>query len=182
MIYYMSKRATPLLENDVLCILGMSEKDYHTALRDGLLRRSIAIENDPTGRLAFHNFWDLLEFSLSSQFTKRALLPDAVNFAVECCDDLASDEHDLVSITGDVKTDYTLAQHSWSDHLDAAMWPASLLDWCTRLLLQVGQHIHAIAATEALGPSNRHVKGTWSQACEPVLAAIARPWDAEEPA
>jgi hypothetical protein len=182
MIYYMSKRETPLLEDDVLCILGLSDEDYYAALREGRLRRSIAIDNDPTGRLAFHNFWDLLEFSLSTQLTTLAVVPDtAASFAAECCDDLAFDEHDLITITGDAKRDYALAQHSWIDDPDAVEWPASLLDWCTRLLLQVGQHIHAVATTRALGASSRHVKGIWDQACAPVLPVAIRHGEAEEP-
>lgn len=183
MVYYMSKRETPLLEDDVTCILGLSSGDYHAALREGRLRRSIAIDTDPTGRLALHNFWDLLEFSLSTQLTKLAVAPDAAaGFAAQCCDDLAFDEHDLITITGDAETDYALAQHSWMDDPNAVGWPASLLDWCTRLLLQVGQHIHAVAAIRALGPSSRHVKGKWDQACAPVLTVITPHEAAEEPA
>ena len=182
MAFYLSKRDTPLLADDVLCILGLSDDDYQAAVREGRLRRSIASDNDPTGRLAFHSFWDLLEFDLSTQLVRFAMMPDAAaSFAAECCDDLAFDDHDLVSITGDAELDYASLQRSWIDDADASAWPASLIDWCTRLLVQVGQRIHAMAATPTLGRSTWQVKDTWDQARDSVFAAIRGHEEAGEP-
>lgn len=182
MISYLSKRDTPLLADDVLCILGLSDDDYQAALRDGRLRRSIAADNDPTGRLAFHSFWDLLEFGLSTQLTKLAMKPDtAASFAAECCDDLAFDDYDLVAITGDAELDYASARQRWIDDASGSAWPSSLIDWCTKLLVQVGQRIHSIATIKAFGPSSQHVKDRWDQACGSVFAVMARHEEVEEP-
>lgn len=153
MIHFISKRDTPLLGSDVLRVLGLSHESYETALSEGRLRRSIEVANDPTGRLAFHNFWDLLEFSLTFDLAKHVVVLGAdADFAVQLCDELASDDHDVIAITGDIKADRDVVRRSWTDDAVAAGWPPYLLDHCTSLLVRVGHHIHAVAAaTKRLG-------------------------------
>ena len=62
---YLSKRDTALMASDAAALLALSPDAYRLAVSEGRLRRSIRPRSDPTGRLAFHSFWDLLEFSLA---------------------------------------------------------------------------------------------------------------------
>lgn len=163
--HFMSKRDTPLLGSDVLCVLGLSHESYETALSDGRLQRSIEVANDPTGRLAFHNFWDLLELSLTVEFAKHvAVLGADADFAARFCDELASGDQDVIAITGNVGADHDIVRRSWTDDAIAEGWPPCLLDHCTRLLVRVGHHIHAVAAaTKRLEASGWSYYGNWAQ-------------------
>lgn len=165
MIHFMSKRDTPLLGSDALCVLGLSHESYETALSDGRLRRSVEVANDPTGRLAFHNFWDLLEFSLNFDLAKHVVVLGAdADFIVQFCDELASDDHDIIAITGDAEADHDIVRRSWTDDAAAAGWPPCLLDHCTSLLVRVGHHIHAVAAaTKRVETSEWPYNGNWGQ-------------------
>lgn len=181
MIHFMSKRDTPLLGSDALYILGLSHESYEAALSDGRLQRSIEVANDPTGRLAFHNFWDLLEFSLNVDFARPTMML-GFDFAAQFCDELASDDHDVIAITGDAEADHATVRRDWINDVAAAGWPPCLLDHCTTLLVRTGHHIHAVvAATKGLGTSGEHDSGVWGQDYEAAPAAVSLDQGAAKP-
>ena len=144
---YLSRRDTALVASDVIAILHLSVDEYRVAVSEGRLRRSICIANDPTGRLAFHSFWDLLEFSLARSLASAFDAADVQPCAIEdLCDHLASSDEDVAVGTGDVVTDMALLEEGWEDETGVRALPVSVVRHYARLILRTLQHLHSVVA------------------------------------
>jgi hypothetical protein len=152
-VIYLSKRATPLIEADAMSILDVTVDEYRSALAKGHLRRSIQVDNDPTGRLAFHSFWDLLEFSLARSEAVASEASEAQRrLAAELSDDLAGADNDVAVGTGNPHEDFALIADEWTDEADVSVLPASVVSCYARLLLRTLRHVYSVAEATLLGP------------------------------
>lgn len=151
-VIYLSKRDTPLIEADAMSILEVTADEYRSALADGRLRRSIQVDSDPTGRLAFHSFWDLLEFSLAGVEYVVSGPDEALRMlAAELSDDLAREADDVAVGTGNLQEDFAMITGEWTDETGVSGLPASVVGCYVRLLLRTLRHIHSVAGSTLLG-------------------------------
>ena len=147
---YLSKRDTALMASDAAAILAMSAGEYRLAVSEGRLRRSVRLHNDPTGRLAFHSFWDLLEFSLAGS---PALAPEGEearpSLVEELCDHIALSDEDVAAGTGDADADRALLESGWSDESGLRDLPASVVEHYAGLVLRTLGQLHAVVGLMA---------------------------------
>ena len=143
---YLSKRDTALMASDAAAILALSPGEYRLAVSEGRLRRSIRLHNDPTGRLAFHSFWDLLEFSLARS---PALAPDGrgagPGLVEETCDHIALSDEDVAVGTGDAEADLALLEAGW-DEASLHDLPAGVVEHYAGLVVRTLGQIHAVVS------------------------------------
>lgn len=145
---YLSKRDTPLVESDAACILSLRTEEYEAALADGRLRRSVHVANDPTNRLAFHNFWDLFEFNLARSADVVAETDeDRRLLAADLSDHLAVSDEDLAIGTGDDDVDLAAIVHGWTDETGVRALPAGVVNCYALLLVRTLERVHAAAET-----------------------------------
>lgn len=174
---FMSKRDTPLVEADATAILGMSAEAYRAAVAERRLGLSIRLANDPTNRLAFHSFWDLVEFSLAGGAGGCAAEDEARRLlAAELSDHLAQGTEDLVAGTGDEGADLATVSHEWAEQTELDALPMGVVRCYARLLLRTLRHVHA-AAVEAGGGACASVPAqegvpTWGLV-EPCVGKLA---------
>jgi hypothetical protein len=147
----MSKRDTPLVEADAAAILGMTADEVRAAAAAGRLGRSIRLADDPTHRLAFHNFWDLVEFSLASGADVGPAAGEARRrLAADLCDHLAEGAEDLAVGTGNEDADFLGVCRGWIEEEGDGL-PAGVVGCYLRLLLRTLGVLHAAAVGEAGG-------------------------------
>ena len=151
-MFYLSKRDTALMASDAAAILALAPSEYRLAVSQGTLRRSIRLHNDPTGRLAFHSFWDLLEFSLARS---PALAPEGAqagpHLVGEMCDHIALSDEDVAVGTGDAEADLALLEAGW-DEGSLRDLPAGVAGHYARLVVRTLGQIHAVVSLTAGGP------------------------------
>lgn len=143
---FMSKRDTPLIEADAAAILGMTVDEVRAVAAAGWLGRSVRLADDPTHRLAFHNFWDLVEFSLGTcADLGRATGHARWLLAADFCDLLAEGAEDLAVGTGDEDADFLGVCRGWIEE-DRDGLPVNVVGCYLRLLLRTLRVLHAAAA------------------------------------
>lgn len=149
---YLSRRDTALVASDAVVILGVSADEYAAAVSEGKLRRSIRVANDPTGRLAFHSFWDLLEFSLARSFVSEAEADDVRPYMItDLCDHLALSDEDVAVGTGDVATDLALLEEGWNDETGVQALPMNVVRHYAQLILRTLQQLHTVIRMMSAG-------------------------------
>jgi hypothetical protein len=159
-VIFISKRGTPLVGSDAMSILDVSADEYRSALADGRLRRSIRVDNDPTGRLAFHSFWDLLEFSLAGRDdVVSGSDEERRRLAAELSDDLAGDDEDVVGSTGNFLTDLAIVTPEWADETSVRDVPANVVSCYARLLQRTLRHVCGVAEAALRGHGGLHRSG-----------------------
>lgn len=124
---------TPLTAQDACCILAIDRIEYELALANGHLHRSIQLDADPTGRFAFHNFWDVLGFEL---YRSLGSLDEAAALEVEdALDRLATRLCGFSSLAAApciASLDGIHTQHmTWADLVRPADVLADLDEWVT---------------------------------------------------